>query len=67
MLVMQESRHLFAQGFVALGVMSGYDRTLEQQLLYFLRQVAPRTDNSPAQGNGKPLRIHLRATFHKNF
>ena len=65
MLVVQESRQLFAQGFVALGVMPGYDRTLEQQLLYLLRQIAPRTDNSPAQGNGKPLRIHCIALpFH---
>jgi hypothetical protein len=68
MLVVQESRQLFAQGFVALGVMSGYDRTLEQQLLYLLRQIAPRTDNSPAQGNGKPLRIHCIALpFHKSY
>jgi hypothetical protein len=36
MLVVQESRHLLAKGFIALGVMAGYDRPLEQQLLYFL-------------------------------
>jgi hypothetical protein len=58
MLVVQEGRQLLAQGFIALGVMAGYDRPLEQQLLDPLWQIAPRTDDSPAKRDGKPLRIH---------
>jgi hypothetical protein len=36
MLVVQESSHLLAQRFIALGVMARYDRPLEQQVLYLL-------------------------------
>ena len=39
-------------------MMAGYHRPLEQQLLYLLWKIAPRADDSPAQGNSKPLGIH---------
>jgi hypothetical protein len=46
MVLMQKNRQLLAQGFVALGVMTGDNGILEQPLLNLLRQVAPGGDDS---------------------
>src|ERR1700722_7275614 len=49
-MVMKKLRQLLAQAFVPLGLVSAHHRLLEQDLLNFLRKLAPQVERGEAQG-----------------
>jgi hypothetical protein len=58
MLVVQECRELFAQRFIALGVVTRDHRSLKQCFLDVARQLASGADDGVPEGNRKPLSFH---------
>lgn len=56
--VMQECSELFAERFIAFGVVSGNNRPLEEGVLHLPWQFAPRLDNGLAKGQSKTIILH---------